>query len=236
MNTPDIEVCIPVTEEYGLRLRNTLRFIPDDVGVIVTTRKGDWLPEMSRDYTVVKTTTRYSSGRFMNLAVKQATAEVIVLLDADFILPPGYFPMLRAWLAENDIRKHYLNSYIYKLDRNEQLDYEHGDLTKIHPYQLGKGCFLPGQMPCVLARRTFLDVVGGYDPRFSGWGGNDDDFQQRLERGGLVHTRLPLITFHQWHGDDSRYPGYYDDESHAKNVEIIRDNRRRGVVKVDIDD
>ena len=52
--------------------------------------------------------------------------------------------------------------------------------------------------PCVFNKEFFLKL-GGYDPKFVGWGGEDDDLEWRAQKEGAIDVRLPVVVAHLWH-------------------------------------
>jgi len=52
---------------------------------------------------------------------------------------------------------------------------------------------------CVILRRDLFDEVGGYDPRFMGWGGEDVAFARTLDLVAGARRRSDSHLCHLWH-------------------------------------
>ena len=52
--------------------------------------------------------------------------------------------------------------------------------------------------PC-LYHRDFWKSLGGYDEKFVGWGGEDDDLERRTKLAGGKNIRIPIVIGHLWH-------------------------------------
>lgn len=57
---------------------------------------------------------------------------------------------------------------------------------------------------CQAARRDLLLKIGGFDETFQGYGGEDTDFERRLELAGARLVYADTLCAHQWHPR----PGY----------------------------
>ena len=84
----------------------------------------------------------------------------------------------------------------------------------------------------MLAPRTAIDAVGGFDERYTGWGYEDSDLVVRLMRQGLHIRRGPADTavLHLWHPDNPRDNA---DRNRAMLEETLQKNRpvRRGSLR-----
>jgi GT2 family glycosyltransferase len=74
----------------------------------------------------------------------------------------------------------------------------------------------------MLAPRSAIDAVGGFDERYEGWGYEDSDLVVRLMRHGLHVRRGPADTavLHLWHPDNPR-------DNAAHNKALLAETLRR---------
>ena len=74
----------------------------------------------------------------------------------------------------------------------------------------------------MLAPRSAIDAVGGFDERYEGWGYEDSDLVIRLMRHGLHVRRGPADTavLHLWHPDNPR-------DNAAHNKALLAETLRR---------
>ncbi len=66
--------------------------------------------------------------------------------------------------------------------------------------------------PCIYHKEFFFDL-GGYDEKFIGWGGEDDDLENRTIRAGGINKRIPIIIAHLWHPRIMDFPNYISGSS-----------------------
>lgn len=69
--------------------------------------------------------------------------------------------------------------------------------------------------------RRDLESVNGFDQRFRGWGGEDDDLRTRLLTAGLRIRSVRHLTrsFHLWHPPDATVPGRWTEGPNASLVQ-----------------
>jgi hypothetical protein len=157
----------------------------------------------------------FPKAKLCNLGAKMCTGSVICFHDADMIANPTYLPLcinsvrhgtttdalcpfLRVINISGDIRADFI----------ETSDY--APLEKYLEGELSDGVDLlydntPGAI--VIFRRAEYLRVGGYDPRFIGWGGEDDELLTRAQRLGVRWYSVPddkAALFHLHHDSSSR--------------------------------
>jgi len=139
----------------------------------------------------------WSKGRALADAAGRATHDLFVLADADSVVPAGTLEDAAARVAAGAAwvmphRKVYRLSQEHTARIYAGADPQPRDTCRA-PYS-----GVTGGGITVLSRTTW-DTVGGVDPRFGGWGGEDIAFGWALETlcGPGVHLTAPL--YHLWH-------------------------------------
>lgn len=149
----------------------------------------------------------WSKGLAVARAVKRTRRSVLVLADADVLVAPEALVDCVRAVAVGDAAWSQPHATVYRLSRLSTNMVYNGELTEIrhlfrraldrpeHPAPHGGGI-------SVMHRDAF-EAVGGIDPRFIGWGGEDISFAWALDtlvgqcfRGGvpmwhLYHARAP---------------------------------------------
>lgn len=123
-----------------------------------------------------------------NLGAELADGEVLLFSDDDVIAPPG-------WVAEN--RALHAREGFVGLSRQVLPPHlARGDaLHAVHGWWNTNG-------RSTSLRAELFRRVGGYDPRFSTYGGEDPDLGYRLWRTGARFVLLSRVTVEHW---DERY-------------------------------
>lgn len=87
------------------------------------------------------------------------------------------------------------------------------------PQRIGYEIIFGNINPCVFNKEFFLKL-GGYDTRFVGWGGEDDDLERRSQESGGIDVRLPIVVAHLWHPRIMDFNNYLSGSSiYGKNKE-----------------
>lgn len=139
----------------------------------------------------------WSKGAAVADGVARTDADVLVIADGDSFVP-DLAPAVRAvvngepWVVPHEM--------VYRLGRNTSRRVLDGanpvarrDGCDRHPY---KGP--PGGGIVVLSREAY-ETVGGIDPRFLGWGGEDVSFGWALRTLVGRERRFSDPLFHLWH-------------------------------------
>lgn len=161
-NARNLEQCV----RYGIRpAGETARIIVIDDGL------DQWLDEV----TYVNGAKPFCFARNMNIGIREAGDDDVVLLNDDAVLQtPGGFTLLQK--AAEEHREYGL------------LAATTNNVGNVNQLPQGKGlrpdprmvCFV-----CVFIPRRTLDLVGGLDERFIGYGFDDDDYCLRVRLAGL---------------------------------------------------
>jgi len=100
-------------------------------------------------------------SRARNLGAKAATAAWLAFCDADQLLPPSFASDLRAWMQPD---------------------------TYIRTFRKTPSGLVRRPIPLVCEAATFW-AVGGYDDAICGWGFEDRELIERLDRSGIKEAR-----------------------------------------------
>ena len=138
--------------------------------------------------------TPYNRSLAFNFGVKRAQGKYVILHDADMIVPEMFAKSVAAVLAQglDAVR---LPRLIFYLDQqtSEYVQSNKSWPETISIYQVVAN----NRTPVATTKEAYLSI-GGRDESFWGWGGEDDEFMDRLRtlkisEGGY----LPII--HLWH-------------------------------------
>jgi hypothetical protein len=177
----------------------------------------------------------YNPGPFnkswgFNVGVRQTNATVLVFSDADLIVPETLPKAVQLCLKGYGMVKPYRRLYDLTEDESEAVRSGQGEAGNLD---------LPGRVPgrsaigehLVLCggmfamRRDAFASLGGWDERFSGWGGEDDAMTYKVQRRRLSTVELDeTAALHLWHprphADTMGQPHY------LRNKEIFASYKR----------
>ncbi|MGP3560338.1 glycosyltransferase [Geobacillus sp. BK01] len=148
----------------------------------------------------VSTDEPFNRARAINLAAKQATRDIFVIVDGDIFCDPEVMkeairhlqdapwviPFRKIVRISEENSKHLVSA-------PPMWPVEVADFDIIHtsPFTYVGGFN-------VIPREHFL-AVGGFDERFSGWGGEDDAFSSAVNTLCGHYKRLEHTIYHLWH-------------------------------------
>lgn len=130
------------------------------------------------------------------------SAEVVCVLDGDVLVDHDFVARNAARFGARGAQAHL--PYRDALCLDEQSSSEAVALRVVRRLPRARTEELRGVLlrrppgHCVWVRRELYDLVGGFDERFEGWGGEDLDFVFRLEVVGVV-DRFDDDLLHLWH-------------------------------------
>lgn len=129
-------------------------------------RVGDWVETNFKSVKVIRVQDDpgFCAARARNIGAQHASSPWLCLIDADVMISPGFV----GWMREN---LHPLCFY-----RHEKVNGERD------PETWGT---------CICLRQAFSQV-NGFDEVFRGWGGEDDDFFDRLRLSGYAEGSYPV--------------------------------------------
>ena len=192
------------THEGELRLERLLRTVPDDLYEIVISDYGTDpqhrapLDRLLHDgIRVVRHPAPhrlFSIGHSRDFGVQQATCDVIMFNDIDFLATPDMYRRIHAEVQRRALASHPWDFFcvpvLFLTEDGTRLwfdkAFESGEdlIAPLTPARLEDARDLVqstayGSSAMVINRRHYL-TVGGHDPRFSGHGGEDYDILHRL--------------------------------------------------------
>jgi hypothetical protein len=176
--------CIVVEQDNDQLIR---QYLPDWVRYIHTP-----LPNRNMDYC--------RSWAF-NVGAKEAQGDLLVLHDNDLLVPTLYArDQYKVFCQGVDVVN--LKRFIFYLDRKstQQVCQQNRKTCKPGISAIVQNAEGGGSIG--ISRQAFWDI-GGFDERFVGWGGEDNEFWERAQTR-KVHPfgYFPLI--HLWHADQER--------------------------------
>lgn len=219
---PDISVIMPIGGEErlplfwlslaALRAQRAVRF---EVVVVEQSCNPVLHKTLPRDVryrhlALPKQSTPFNKSWAFNSGVKIAQSGVLLLLDADYVLPQEFLQeVLLDMQNRSAMRPARIIFYLNEVTTRSALS----DRT------LSERCMVDVNVqnnptPISLTRAEYWNI-GGHDERYIGWGGEDEEFLDRLRLGNILDGgRLPVI--HLWHAPaPQRADGSRNHELHA---------------------
>ena len=145
--------------------------------------------------------TPYSKSAAVNDAAARASGDAFVILDADTLIDPHVITTRAALTTAYTPAWFIPHERAYRLTQRRTELYLKSDLASpVRPLpeevedQIDDA---PGFIQ-VLSRRAF-ETVGGMDPRFCGWGGEDSSFVRAVDTLYMPHLRTGNYVLHLWH-------------------------------------
>jgi len=138
----------------------------------------------------------YSRSLAFNEGAKQASADCLIFHDNDMLIPNCY-----AQKALNIINQGYefinLKRFIFYLSKSSSKSYLE-NISNINDIEFDAIVQnLEGGGSFSASKEAYFEI-GGFDERFVGWGGEDNEFWERAQTRKLwPYTFLPII--HLWH-------------------------------------
>lgn len=178
---PNLEI---IVSEYGDRAR-LQGLLPDGVVHVVDDHRDG----------------PFNKSVALNRGVAAARGAVVVLHDADVVVPRDYVSTACALLAEGWDAVRPIR-WVFHLDAEASADLAGGRL----PERVGS---IQQNNPGIstVVRRTTYYELGGHDERFVGWGGEDLEFLDRL-RTRRLHEGAFQIGLHLWHPPAEQKQGH----------------------------
>jgi N-terminal domain of galactosyltransferase len=188
----------------------------------------------------------YNPGPFnkswgFNVGVRHSTGSLLAFGDADVLCRS--FPdavaasrsgvaVLRAFRGVIDLNERDSRQLRKNLGRMDDPDFGGGPTDRV---AIGEHVPLCGGL--VIFHRQMLTLLGGWDERFLGWGGEDDAMAIKVRRAGLPHrVRDVSDGFHLFHKRSTpaagAAPHYQDNLGLLKQLETLPDAALRRLSEV----
>lgn len=135
----------------------------------------------------------------VNEAAKQATGDILMLVDTDVVFNPGLIDRITAAIREHPWLIPFKTGKKLTREATRHL-LEHGlprDL-KVEKEDIEKIISSPGPFINVMTRECF-ETIRGLDERFKGWGREDEAMVMALDTLCGKHLRTEGSVYHLWH-------------------------------------
>ena len=226
----NITACFNLTQEYWPYLMQAIAYVPKGIPVIVA-QYGPGAPPkgLAPRVQVVRAqqfSQNYRRGYVLNVAVRRAETDYVLLCDAAFLFPRNFLDTVSYYVRPSQVLRFYV-ARLTKPATDKVLcganwealysDYS-GKNGTTHDLIYG------ANNPCVYTRSDLVNL-GGYDERISGWGGEDDDLNWRGRKLGLIDFRAPVVVGCMNDNNVSRLPQYTQRKS-PDTIKILQDKTR----------
>lgn len=143
----------------------------------------------------------WSKGEAIAAALAQTSADVLVLADADsFLLDPADLGLAIRLVELGERPWAVPHSQVYRLRDAETARLHANPTAKPRLGHLARAMYFgPLGGGITVVSRAAFELVGGIDPRFLGWGGEDVAFGWALETLAPGGERLDGRLVHLWH-------------------------------------
>lgn len=204
----DCTIIVPFLKSSPERARNllfVLNRLPKELPIIIAAQHLEWdepipeLPLLGRRPAIMEIDPSgkpIEKARMLNKAIAAAKTEYVWVVDADIILP---FHQILAIASERAPFFAAMKPYDYLLKLNEEessLFMQKGVIQnsaerRAYVMVLGAASFI--------IRKNVYQAMGGMDERYTGWGFEDHDFNERYRGAGHEFLELKSPAIHLWH-------------------------------------
>lgn len=205
-SAPDVSFVIGVRGTRRLdQFRTVIRSISNQRGVSIEIIVVE--QSVTRDFeSVVPTHARYvhtplphpqlpfNRSWALNVGANVASGRIVVLHDADMVVPAGFAAAIHETI-QGSVEALRLPRFIFYLDRpSSELVQQTGRFNGVR--QVDR-IVQNNPTPMAITREAYRRI-GGHDESFYGWGGEDNEFLDRVRTLNLSEGAF-LPVFHLWH-------------------------------------
>ncbi len=232
----EILVVVPLSDRDGAgRIRNLTACLlalrdqtfPADryrVTVVEFDGKPRWkhvVEPLADHYVHIKGEGPFNKSWTLNVGVRETlgAAKTLCLLDADILVDREFLERNHARFADRRADAHLPHTEMLSLDAPSSdwlIERRCGEKTPEAPLAGARGLLLrdvPGA--CLWTRPEIFHRIGGFDERYKGWGGEDEDMLYRISAAGDV-TQYDDVFLHLAH----RRPPMRDAEGKPFNAHV----------------
>jgi hypothetical protein len=160
----------------------------------------------------------FTRGRSLNAGVEKASGEILVLADADTVVAHVGGAVEMATYGDWVIA--YPEGQYYSLTEHYTADLTAGPPGRLRePTREQWRDRITSYSGVLVLLREAFDKVGGYDPRFIGWGHEDFAFMFALDTLWKPHQRATGWALHLWH--EHREPERFEQPHIAENKALV---------------
>ena len=170
---------------------------PGEVIVVEQLRPGQSrlaLPGGCRSVVLESMEEGIEKSKLINMAAQEATKAVLWIHDADCWVP--FLEVMRQ-VGDEEAIKPFREVWRLNADQTAQL-FSDGAVVCSRPKKRSNNW---GGGSLIVRREKFL-AIRGYDERFIGWGGEDNDFGDRVQQSLRTAELSGVICLHLWHDRD----------------------------------
>jgi hypothetical protein len=156
----------------------------------------------------------FNKCRALNLGAQLARGQVLLLLDADMLVPARYAAECARVLREVEAARP--ARFLFCLDaESTQRSTQDGRLDETPGLE---SIIANTPMPLAVRADTYRDI-GGHDESYAGWGGEDSEFLDRLRTRSLSEGGwMPVL--HLWHAPAAGKQGERNRAHHRERMSV----------------
>jgi hypothetical protein len=156
----------------------------------------------------------FNKSRALNLGAQLARGRVLLLLDADMLVPARYASECARVLREVEAARP--ARFLFCLDaESTQRSTQDGRLDETPRLE---SIIANTPMPLAVRADTYRDI-GGHDESYAGWGGEDSEFLDRLRTRSLSEGGwMPVL--HLWHAPAAGKQGERNRSHHRERMSV----------------
>lgn len=231
---PLVSILIPIggtarLSQFKLALASarSQKGIATEVIVVEQSRTADLANKLPSDVRYVHQVPDESVHGFnkswaLNRAAREASGEILVLLDGDYLLPEQFASECHRILRlVEGVRP---TRFIFYLDEHSTLALSRG--SDLQSVAVVEEIVANNPTPIAVRCSTYWEI-GGHDEAYVGWGGEDTEFLDRLRTRSVAEGGwMPVL--HAWHpAAPKKESGHRNRELHDRTMAVPAEERIR---------